>query len=132
MAGEYGKGILYLLTCGGFGVFYVFDVLNILSDNYSISQVNYTEELDGRIVRRKLRIYLDKVQMAIIRKGLLIGGAVLIGVCSMKFGYTRFLVWADKRIEVAANAYVTDYGHGTDVLNWEGLIPDVTEETGDR
>ena len=127
MAGEYGKGILYLLTCGGFGVFYVCDVMNILTENYWISQVNYLEEPDGRISRRKLRIYLDKVRMPVVGKGLLLAAAVLIGVCSMRLGYTRFLVWVDHGIEALADSYVTDYGQGIDFVDWEKLSPELTQ-----
>lgn len=124
MSGEYGKGLLYLLTCGGFGVFYVCDVLNILTENYCISQVNYSEEPDGRLIRRKLRIYLDKVRMSVIGKLGCFAVAVLIGVGSMKLGYTRFLLWMDHRIEAAANAYVMDYGKGMDLVNLEEFTSD--------
>ncbi len=126
MAGEYGKGILYLLTCGGFGVFYVCDVLNILTENYCITQVNYMEEPDGGLVRRKLRIYLDGVRMSLGRKGLVLGLAIILGVCSMKYGYMRAVLWLDRRIEETANMYVRDYGEDTDFGVWEAF----TENSG--
>ena len=127
MAGEYGQGLMYLLTCGGFGVFYVSDVLGILTENYCITQVSYEEDPDGGLVRKKLRIFLDKVRMGALWKGLVFGAAVLIGVCSMSLGYTRFLVWVDQGIEETVDAYVRDYGRGTEFIKQEEAAGELSQ-----
>ena len=58
-AGEYARGIFYLLTCGGFGVFFLFDIMAILTGSYYVRQVSYIE--DGDTYRRSVsRIYLRK------------------------------------------------------------------------
>lgn len=73
MTGEWGKGIFYLLTCGGFGVFYCCDVLSILLGTYSIRQIEY-EEAEGKITKKVIRIYLAKID----RKKLFYGIAMFV------------------------------------------------------
>lgn len=58
--GEFMQGILYLITCGGCCIFYLFDVIMIILGNYSISRTEYIE--DGAYHKKiKTKIYLDKI-----------------------------------------------------------------------
>ena len=127
-AGEYGKGLLYLLTCGGFGVFYVSDVFNILTENYEITQVSYTENPDGSLARRKLRIYLDRIRRGVIWKAGVFLLAVLIGFGSMRFGYTRLLVRADQGLKRMAEEYSEHMGKENDLSVLSSLYEDVLSE----
>lgn len=60
ITGEYAQGLLYTLTFGGFGFFYVFDVISICTGNYYVLQTEYIET-DGGVDKQKCRIYLDKI-----------------------------------------------------------------------
>ena len=106
--GEYGKGVVYLLTCGGFGVFYAADIFNILTENYEITQVSYIENPGGCLSKRKLRIYLDKVKRGIVWKAVIFLLAAGIGFCSMRFGYMRLLVRMDRSIQTIAEEYAKE------------------------
>lgn len=58
--GKWGQGILYALTCGVGGVFYVYDLLMMLTGNYHDNKVEYSQ-VAGRITRKKQRIYARPV-----------------------------------------------------------------------
>ncbi len=130
-AGEYGKGIAYLLTCGGFGIFYVSDVFNILTENYQITQVSYMENPDGSLSKRRLRIYLDRVGKGLAAKRFAFLLSACIGFCSMRFGYTRLLVWIDRGIEAMAEDIVAGSGYSGNLLEEDGSYDDdFYERTG--
>jgi len=88
ITGEWGKAIFYLLTCGGFGVFYCFDILSILLGTYFIRQVEYEEE-NGRIDKRVTIVYLDKISKD--KKKYAIAAFVLSAVISF-FAYSRIYI----------------------------------------
>ena len=73
-AGQYLSGLFYLLTCGGFGVFFLFDILSILTGSYYIRQISYVEDGDT-YSRKKGRVYL---------RGLL-RSDLKLGVCGLAF-----------------------------------------------
>lgn len=50
------SGIFYLLTCGCFGVFYLGDLLSMLSGDYCYREVAYVQG-EGGIERQMRRIY---------------------------------------------------------------------------
>ena len=70
ITGEWCKGLFYLLTCGGFGVFYCFDILSILLGIYSIKQIEY-DDIGGKIEKKVTRVYLDRISKEKIKYGLL-------------------------------------------------------------
>lgn len=53
---RYLYGLFYFLTCGCFGVFYLFDLLEMLWGNYGIHQISYEYEQES-LVRKKKRYY---------------------------------------------------------------------------
>lgn len=53
---KYWQGLFYLLTCGCFGVFYLYDLLLMVVGDYSYKAVSYTEEDEG-VKRTMQRIY---------------------------------------------------------------------------
>lgn len=57
---EYLKGLFYLLTCGGFGIFYVMDVISIATGNYFVTQVSYSDN-GNQMEKYKQKIYLDRL-----------------------------------------------------------------------
>lgn len=54
--GAWVSGIFYLLTCGCFGVFYLSDLLSMLSGDYFYRETTYGQGEDG-IERRMRKIY---------------------------------------------------------------------------
>lgn len=44
LSGEKLQGLLYLMTCGGFGVFYLIDLTLLIFGHYSIKRIDYTRE----------------------------------------------------------------------------------------
>lgn len=59
--GKWGQGLLYLLTCGVGGVFYIYDLIMLLVGNYHDKKVEYNMEF-GRITQKKQRIYARPVK----------------------------------------------------------------------
>lgn len=49
-------GFYYLFTCGGFGVFYLFDLMQMFLGNYSVNEICYVET-QGEIERQKRKFY---------------------------------------------------------------------------
>jgi hypothetical protein len=60
-AHKWGMGILYLLTCGMCGVFWVCDVLALLTGSYSNKIVKYSRGQSGTISRTISRVYARPV-----------------------------------------------------------------------
>lgn len=85
-AREYVQGLMYLLTCGGFGVFYVFDVLSIVTGTYSVMQTEYMEDVDGSLDRIRKRVYLDRIGTGWVRWPALIL-SVFIGYVTFRYIY---------------------------------------------
>lgn len=56
--GEILKGLFYLLTCGGFGIFYILDIIQICTGCYYINRIEYSEDASKRY---KTRLYLDSL-----------------------------------------------------------------------
>lgn len=81
--GDFLAGLLYLLTCGCFGVYYFYDLISMLTGNYS-----YLEEAcpegEGGLERRKSRVFygpLVRRGQALLMlpvAGLILAGAVLL------------------------------------------------------
>lgn len=58
--GEFMQGLLYLITCGGCGIFYLLDVIMIILGNYSINRIDYVEN-GTHHKKTKIKIFLDKI-----------------------------------------------------------------------
>lgn len=57
---QIGKGLLYFLTCGGFAIAYIFDILSLFIGDYHVNQTTYDEDDDGRLRRYKRKIYMGR------------------------------------------------------------------------
>ena len=55
------QGIGYLLTCGCFGVFYIYDLFSVVCGNYCVKKVSYVDK-DGELERRVQKIYYGPLQ----------------------------------------------------------------------
>lgn len=81
--GDFLAGLLYLLTCGCFGVYYFYDLISMLTGNYFYLEVSCTEG-EGGLERRKSRVYygpLEKRGRALLLlpvAGLILAAAVLL------------------------------------------------------
>ena len=89
---EYGSGIFYLLTFGGFGIFYLFDVLSILCGTYSVNQTEYFENESGVLTRKKTKVFLDKVSLDPI-KWLALAVSAAIAFITFRYVYVNALEW---------------------------------------
>jgi hypothetical protein len=61
-AHKWGTGILYLLTCGMCGVFWVCDVLALLTGSYSNKVVEYSRGQSGTITRTISKVYARPIK----------------------------------------------------------------------
>ena len=83
--GAWVSGIFYLLTCGCFGVFYLSDLLSMLSGKYFYREITYVQGED-RIGRRMRKIYYRPLEDR--GRGLLfLVAAVLVLVVAVCFIY---------------------------------------------
>lgn len=58
---KYWHGIFYLLTCGCFGVFYIYDLFAMFVGDYSYKAVTYVEENEG-LKRTMRKIYYKPLE----------------------------------------------------------------------
>lgn len=63
-AGEFFKGIGYILSCGCFGIGYLTDIFSILTGTYFVKQVNYSGDSDNGYSKEKTKIYVDELDKA--------------------------------------------------------------------
>ena len=84
-AGQIGKGILYLLTFGGFGVMYIFDLISLFMGGYYIKQTAY-DETDGDLKRYSKRVYMGKPSFS-IRNCVVSLLASIAVICAVRFIY---------------------------------------------
>ena len=69
VTGQWSAGLFYLLTCGGFGVFHLFDIIAILTGSYYIRQISYED--DGRTCKRRAgRVYLRRLGKEQVKYGI--------------------------------------------------------------
>ena len=61
MEGNWFQGLGYLLTCGCFGVFYLYDLFSMVCGNYCVKKVSYVDK-DGEIERKMQKIYFGPLQ----------------------------------------------------------------------
>lgn len=83
--GSWLVGICYLLTCGCFGVFYLYDLVAMLTDSYFFTKVPYGQREKG-IERQAHRIYYRPVEDR-RRALILLPVAVAILVAAIYFVY---------------------------------------------
>ncbi len=62
LTGNIRAFIEYLLTCGGFGVFTVLDVLQFLTGSAGFDEVTYFEDENARLKKNKERVFLRPLQ----------------------------------------------------------------------
>ena len=73
---------MYLLTCGCFGVYYFYDLISMLTGNYSYLEVS-SPEGEGGLEQRKSRVYYGPLErrgralLMLAVAGLLLTAAVL-------------------------------------------------------
>lgn len=58
---KYWQGIFYLLTCGCFGVFYLYDLFAMFVGDYSYKAITYVEEDEG-LKRTMKKIYYKPLE----------------------------------------------------------------------
>lgn len=58
--GQIMQGLFYALTFGGFGIFYISDLLSIITGTYYLKQTTYTDCDDGSVTSSTRRIYIGK------------------------------------------------------------------------
>ena len=73
--GEVRKGIWYAVSAGGFGVFVLMDILEILAGKFSYLETVY-EERNGEILRLQERLYIRRPELPVIWRI----GAVVLGI----------------------------------------------------
>lgn len=56
-AGNIASFLVYLLTCGGFGMLTVLDVLQFLTGSAGYTQVDYEEDENGDLLREKSKVF---------------------------------------------------------------------------
>lgn len=83
--GKWLIGLFYLCTCGCFGVFYLYDLLEMILGNYWYTKVTYEEGEEG-IVRQKRKFYYAPLQKK-RRAFLLLMMAVLLCLFLIYFLY---------------------------------------------
>lgn len=89
--GAWVSGIFYLLTCGCFGVFFLSDLLSMLSGDYFYRETTYGQGEDG-IERRMRKIYYRPLEDR--RRGLLfLLAAVLVLAVAVLFLYLPLMGW---------------------------------------
>lgn len=104
--GEFMQGFLYTLTFGGFGIFYIFDVLAMFSGSYFVTTTDYSEDDRGKLHQIKSKVFLDKLSSPLIgMAGLLI--SIIIAYISIRFGYMRLLRAINEGISALASNYAT-------------------------
>lgn len=87
-AGEYLAGAFYLLTCGGFGIFFLFDIIAMLTGSYYVRQVSYEEDADT-YRRRVSRIYLNKLKRHEVMWGV---AGLMAAAVSSYLVYTKLFI----------------------------------------
>jgi len=85
MEGNWLQGMGYLLTCGCFGVFYLYDLFSMVCGNYCVKKVSYVDK-DGEVERRIQKIY-DRPLQHRKRAILLIPVAVVVLVLAVCLVY---------------------------------------------
>lgn len=95
--GDFLAGLLYLLTCGCFGVYYFYDLISMLTGNYSYLEVS-CQEGEGGLEQRKSRVYygpLERRGRALLLlpvAGLLLTAAVLFLYRPLGNAWLRWIV----------------------------------------
>ena len=118
-AHQFGQGLFYLLTVGGLGVFYILDLISIISGTYYINQVRYVEEGNG-LQRQKLRIYMGKPSKRLLKLPM-IGCAALLCFLYIRFGYLKaaesVVVSTGEKINAAVESAVLEGAEFADEIN---------------
>ena len=97
--GEIGKGIGYAISAGGFGIFVLMDILEILGGRFSYLETAY-EEKDGEIQRNQERLYVRRPEMSLVWKA----GAVFLGTgISMLLFFTAYKIGYRHLFELLGN-----------------------------
>ena len=78
------QGLLYLLTCGVGGIFYLFDIISMLLGTYSYDVVDYSMGYDRKIVRNGQKYYMKPLE----KKTLCAIGGILGGIALTLFAMT--------------------------------------------
>lgn len=89
ITGEKLQGLVYFLTCGGFGIFYLFDLASILLGNYYITKIEY-DNPENKYQKTKTRLYLDKIDTPIFCLIVALAG-IVISYISTRFIYMNIL-----------------------------------------
>lgn len=111
---EYLRGLFYLFTCGGFGVFYVLDVLSIATGTYYINRVDYEDDGDT-LKKRTVRIYLPRLQKKLT--GFIAAAlSVLIAISALKFAYIPALATLSTGLSDLSAGYVEEHLNNQDEI----------------
>jgi TM2 domain-containing membrane protein YozV len=60
--GKWGQGVLYTLTCGMCGIFYMSDLISMLMGSYYFTKVDYSMGHNKRINKSAQRIYMQPLE----------------------------------------------------------------------
>jgi len=69
--------LFYLVTCGCIGILPASDIISIVTGNYYYTDIIYSEEM-GKLVRRKERIFIEKIPVS--KKEVLLRMVLCIGI----------------------------------------------------
>lgn len=89
--GKWLVGLFYLYTCGCFGVFYLYDLIEMILGNYWYTKVTYEKGEEG-IVRQKRKYYYAPLQQK-RRAFLLLPAAVFLCLILIFTLYGPLLQW---------------------------------------
>ncbi len=99
--GEFGAFIGYLLTCGGFGVFGILDVLQFLTGSAGYEEVQYIEDDNTQVKRKKERVYYRRLSnMWVIPVGLIC--ACVVTFSSLNLIYKPLIRDISKGLQIRA------------------------------
>lgn len=109
LRGDFLRAFFYLITGGGFSVFYISDVISICLGTYYYDEVKYDFSENGKHIRKKERVYLRPVE-DIRKKFIGIIAAILIGISFTFFvikpGYTKLNKGISDASKEVANEYL--------------------------
>lgn len=74
---EFGSGILYLLTCGGFGIFYLFDLISLITGYAYYYNVTYEYDEAGKLHQYKEKVYFSPYSNKVLM-WILVGVAIIL------------------------------------------------------
>lgn len=104
---KWGQGILYALTCGMGGIFYLLDLISMLTGNYYFAKVDYSMGEDRRIKKSAQRFYMRPMQKRLMCAfGIL--AAIALTVLVIKVVYEPLLTGLSALLSALGNNLIVN------------------------